>query len=131
MTTPRTAARRVLAGLGCLGLTTGAGLVVAVGATAAAPGGLNDETLVLPLAGRYDPCTSGATLHSFTMEGEATGPRSGHYVARVTAQVDGPSVVSVVDVTIGTSDGDLRITQTAVADLGPAGACAPLEPGRS
>ena len=63
------------------------------------------------------------------MEGEATGPRSGHYVARVTAHVDGPSVVRVVNATIGTSDGDLRLTQTAVADLGPAGACAPLEPG--
>ena len=129
MTTPRATARRVLAGLGCLGLTPGVGLVVAVGATAAAPGGLNDETLVLPLAGRYDACPPGTTSHSFTLEGEATGPWSGHYLAQVSAQVDGSSLVRVVEATISTSDGDLRLTQTAVAGLGPAGACAPLEPG--
>ena len=130
MTTPRATARRVLAGLGCLGLTAGVGLVVAVGATAAAPGGLNDETLVLPLAGRYDACPPGSTSHSFPLEGEATGPWRGHYLAQVSAQVDGSSLVRVVEATISTSDGDLRLTQTAVADLGPAGACAPLKPGQ-
>jgi hypothetical protein len=130
MTTPRATAWRVIAGLGCLGLTAGSAFGVAAGATAAGNGDLDDEMLVLPLAGRYDTCAPGATSYSFTLEGDATGPWSGHYVAQVTAQVDGPSLVRVVNATIGTPDGDVRLTQTGATDLGPAGVCAPIEPGQ-
>jgi hypothetical protein len=127
----RATARRLLAGLGSLVITAGAGLVVAVGTAAATPGGLSGEALVLPITGRYDDCVSGASAYSFGVEGEVTGPRAGHYVGRVSSEVDDSNVVIVVEATIGTADGDLELTQTGVADVGPSGACVPLQPGQA
>lgn len=118
---------------GCLAtaaLTTGAGLVVAVGAAAEGSGGLDGETLVLPIAGQYDACPAGASSYTFAVEGEAAGPRGGHYVGQVTHQVEGAAVVVVVEATIGTAQGELHLTQTGTADAGPDGACAPLVAGQ-